>query len=332
MPEKFPLLKAALIGCGKIGWAFQDDPGAARFGICTHAAAWSAIEGVELASVADAVPASAQQCARRWQVPAVYHSLESMLEGTAPDIVSIATPDDQHFAGIKRCLEHPSVRAVLAEKPLATTAAEAEELVALAQRMGKFIMVNYSRRFCDFYVALRERIRSGEFGTLRLARNVYTKGARHNGSHFIDLMRFFFGPLQPKSATMPSWLGPDGHDHDPGLDVRLVTRDGACVVMHNLPPNNYTVFEMDLCFEKARFIFTEGGDTVQEFALVKDQPFAGYTSLTQTAIHQHTLRDYLLRAAENVVAVLRHNAPCLSPASESVVMLQNYENSFGGGS
>ena len=319
-------LKASIVGCGKIGWGFQDDPGAARFGICTHAAAWNHVAGVDLVAVTDKDPANARQCAERWQVPGVYGALDSLLESAAPDIVSIATPDHLHYSGIKACLEHPSVRAVLAEKPLAATAAEAAELDALAKRSGKVLVVNYSRRFCDFYVTLRQRIQAGEFGELRLARNLYTKGARHNGSHFIDLMHCLFGPLRLHSAARPAWLRQDVRDNDPGLDIKLTTTSGATVEMNHLPADQYTVFELDLCFDMARFIFTDGGDTVQEFDMVKDQPFAGYTSLLLKAQHQNTTRDYLLRAAEHVVAILRDGLPNISPASDSVAMLREYES------
>ena len=316
-------LKAAIMGCGKIGWSFQDDPGAGRFGVCTHAAAWTAMAGVELVAVGDSLISSAERCARRWSVPSFHQDLGALLESCSPDIVSIATPDERHFEDIKLCLACPSVRAVLAEKPLAETPAEAMELEAMAHRLGKVIVVNYSRRFCDFYITLRNRIQAGEFGALRLARNVYTKGVLHNGSHFVDLMHFFFGPLRPQSVSKPAWCQAAA-DGDPGLDLLLASAEGATVVMNHLPSSQFTVFEMDFCFERARFVFTEGGNTVREFGLVKDLPFAGYTSLEEIAVHRNVMRDYLLRATENVVAVLMNDAPNLSPASESVALLQEF--------
>lgn len=318
------VMKAAVFGCGKIGWEFQDDPGAAAFGICTHAAAWAAIEGVALAAVSDADPARARRCAERWQAPISSASLAAMLDEARPDIVSIATPDDQHHAAVKACLEFSSVRAVLAEKPLAMTLTEAEELDMLARQHGKTLVVNYSRRFCPFYDSLRRRVQSGEFGALRLARNLYTKGARHNGSHFLDLMRFLAGPFQPVGASLPKWLSHDPRDSDPGLDVQLTAPGGASIVMHHVPANQFTVFEMDLCFERARFVCTEGGDSVLEFGLAADVPFAGYTSLAIVADHRHVMRDYLLHAAQHVVAVLRDGVTNVSPASESVALMRDY--------
>lgn len=319
--------RAAVVGCGKIGWEFQDDPGAARFGICSHASAWDAVDGVELVAVSDVDAGRAQRCAERWRVPFWSGALETLLEGARPEIVSIATPDEQHFAGIKRCLEFPSVRAVLAEKPLAMTLSEAEELEALSQLLGKVLVVNYSRRFCPFYAELGQRIHSDEFGPLRLARNVYTKGVRHNGSHFIDLMNFLMGSLSPAGARRPAWLQGDPLDPDPGLDLWLTSPDGASVVMNHLPGSQFTIFEFDLCFERARFTFTEGGDTVHEYVRTADVPFAGYTSLTHAAVHEHVMRDYVLHAANHVVEVL-NGGTNVSPGRASVQLMGCYQEIF----
>ena len=320
-----PTLRAALWGCGKIGWSFQEDEGAASIGVCTHAAAWSAVAGVQLVAVGDVKLSSAEQCAQRWNVPTHCGDLDALL-ACSPDIVSIASPDAQHFDDVKRCLEHASVKAVLAEKPLANSAAEAAQLEALAQQLGKVIVVNYSRRFCDFYVLLRQRILDGEFGALRLGRCLYTKGALHNGSHFVDLMRYLFGELRAGSATVPAWLSSSVDEVDPGMDVCFTAPNGASIVMHHIPAENFTVFEMDLCFDNARFVFLDGGNTVQEFAIVTDQPFVGYKGLAQPIVHENAMKDYLLRAAENVAGEVRGTAFNLSPASESAALLATFDS------
>ena len=195
----------------------------------------------------------------------------------------------------------------------------------MALRLNKEIVVNYSRRFCDFYVSLRQRIQTGEMGELRLGRCMYTKGALHNGSHFVDLMRYFFGDLRIHSASVPEWLTLAPGDIDPGMDIHFTTGAGASIVMHHIPADNFTVFEMDLCFERARFVFTDGGNTVQEWAIVDGVPFAGYKGLAQTVLHKNAMGDYLLKAAESVVDTVRGNARNISPARESAALLRTFE-------
>ena len=324
-------LKAAILGCGKIGWEFQDDPGAARFGVCTHAAAWSALpDEVELVAVADADEDRARRCAARWGVPHHFPDAQSLLEGVHPQIVSIATPDDTHFALALQCLQHPSVRAVLVEKPLAASVAQAQRLSSLAQELGKVIVVNYSRRFCPIFRGLRDAVRRGEYGPLHLVRGIYTKGLRHNGFHFLDLIHFWFEACRLESFNIPSWAGEARDlDDDPPAHVTFAAAPGSSGALHCMPHQAYTLFEMDLCFARNRFLFTDGGDTLETYSLRKDTPFVGYTSLALESKRQNCVRDYLLHAAQHVLAVLKGIEQNLSSPDTSVYLLQQYYSLCG---
>ena len=61
MPE--PVLRAALVGCGRIASGFADGDG--TMGIYTHAQAYQACPRTELAAVCDVDAAKAEACARR---------------------------------------------------------------------------------------------------------------------------------------------------------------------------------------------------------------------------------------------------------------------------
>ncbi|MDR3400893.1 MAG: Gfo/Idh/MocA family oxidoreductase [Chthoniobacter sp.] len=317
--------RAALIGCGKIGWEFQDDPGAARFGVCTHVAAWNALDNVRLVAVADAHSQKAQRCATRWQVPFAYQDVGELLRGAQPEIVSIATPDESHFSVARECLEYPSVRVVLVEKPLATTFAEASQLDALARSLGKIIVVNYSRRFCPVYQSVRRQIQTGSYGATQLARVVYTKGVRHNGSHALDLMQYWFGDVKLGDAQAPSWNAGADDCFDPPMNVTFSLPGRGEGMLHNLPYQQYTLFELDLCFESARLVFTDGGDVLETHTVVADQPFAGYRSLVRESRQEGCLRDYLLHACRHVAALLGGGVENLSSAAASISLLQEYE-------
>jgi predicted dehydrogenase len=312
-----------LIGCGKIAWGFQEEPGAARYGICTHAAAWSALDQTQLVAVTDANREQAQRCADRWQVPAVCDDVAQLLEKARPQVVSVATPDDTHFPVARQCLEFPSVRAVLVEKPLARAAADAAILHELAGQLNKTLVVNYIRRFCPVYQDVRARISTGEFGPLRLAQVLYTKGLRHNGSHALDLMQYWFGRVSSLRGEVPAWAAND--TADPEMDVTFDLDRGGKGVLHCLPSQDYTVFEADLCFEKARLAFTESGDVVEIHTPRSGYPFAGYRSLVRESRQDGCLRDYLLHAVRHTVAVMDGKAKNLSSAESSIALLEQLD-------
>jgi predicted dehydrogenase len=77
----------------------------------------------------------------------------------------ICTPTQLHFAQASAFLERGVP--VLCEKPLARRRAEILELVAVAERTGMLLSVAYQRRRWATYRALRQLVRSGEFGAVR---------------------------------------------------------------------------------------------------------------------------------------------------------------------
>jgi len=81
-----------------------------------------------------------------------------------PDIraVSVATPDFAHRDPVMQMLE--AGKHVLVEKPLATTAGEAREMVQTAKTHGGKLMVDFQNRWSPPFVRAKEEIRSGAFG------------------------------------------------------------------------------------------------------------------------------------------------------------------------
>src|SRR5258708_1105603 len=74
-----------------------------------------------------------------------YLNFGEMLEKERPDLVSIITPDDRHYAPYKQAME-AGVNCFL-EKPLTMDVAEGRELVALARRQGIRCGINFNHRY-----------------------------------------------------------------------------------------------------------------------------------------------------------------------------------------
>ena len=107
-----------------------------------HARVLAAIPEVELVGVADARPEQARAVAERVGTRAFEHY--SDLLGRV-DAVSVAVPTMLHRAVAGAFLAEGT--ATMVEKPLASTLAEAEELVALARASGALLQVGHIERF-----------------------------------------------------------------------------------------------------------------------------------------------------------------------------------------
>ena len=94
------------------------------------------------------------------------------------EAVVLATPVDTHHPLARAALA--AGRHVLVEKPLATTHAEAQELVALAAEKKRVLMVDHTYVYHPAVERVRELVRAGELGHL----------------HYIDSTRINLGLFQ----------------------------------------------------------------------------------------------------------------------------------------
>lgn len=133
-------MKAVVIGAGHMG----------RY----HAGKLAACKGVELAGVVDADPARAAELAKKHGCPA-FADFKEILSGKA-DVAIVAVPTDRHHEVGMACLERGMH--VLVEKPIATTAEQADELIALAERRRVVLQVGHVERYSKAFSALAARM------------------------------------------------------------------------------------------------------------------------------------------------------------------------------
>jgi predicted dehydrogenase len=91
-------------------------------------------------------------------------SYEALLADPAIDAVVLATPHSMHAAQVIAAAA--AKKHVFCEKPFTLTKREAEDAVAAVRKAGVTLGLGYNRRFHPEMAKLRERIRSGELGTV----------------------------------------------------------------------------------------------------------------------------------------------------------------------
>ena len=95
----------------------------------------------------------------------VYVDYERMLQEHGLDIAVVATPDPLHKAPVLAAIG-AGVPNVIQEKPMATTVADAEEMLEAAERAGARIFINYANRGSAFDRATYHAIRQGLLGEI----------------------------------------------------------------------------------------------------------------------------------------------------------------------
>jgi predicted dehydrogenase len=93
------------------------------------------------------------------------------------DLVTVATPNSTHFEITKAFLEGGFN--VLCEKPMTMTVEEGEEIVKIAAKTGKICAVNYCYSAYPMVREMREMVRTGQVGKIRLIVTNFSHG--HHG-------------------------------------------------------------------------------------------------------------------------------------------------------
>lgn len=91
--------------------------------------------------------------------------------------VTVATPNSTHFEITKAFLE--AGFNVLCEKPMTMTVEEGEEIVRVAEAAGKICAVNYCYSAYPMVREMREMVRTGQIGKVRLVVTNFSHG--HHG-------------------------------------------------------------------------------------------------------------------------------------------------------
>jgi UDP-N-acetyl-2-amino-2-deoxyglucuronate dehydrogenase len=193
-------MRTAIIGCGKVGQ--------------THALALSRLPQSQFVAACDAQLDRAEAIAARYGVKA-FGSVPRMLDECGLDAVTICTPHPQHAA--------PAIAAanagvhVLIEKPMATTLADCDAMLAASKRNNVKLGIVSQRRLFEPVQRMKAAIDAGKIGRPMLGLFLMyswrdpayyrsdpwrgrwdTEGGGvlvNQSPHQLDLLQWFLGPI-----------------------------------------------------------------------------------------------------------------------------------------
>lgn len=177
--------------------------------------AWQRIPDATITALHDRDRAKAETVAQQYGIPRVYDDYGEMLAQEQPDFVDIITPPPTHYALAEMAARQG--RAVICQKPLAPTYAEAAALVQMTQAAGVRMMVHENFRWQPWYREIKRLLDAGELGEVfslyfrfrtgdgrgpdaYLARQPFFRDyprllVYETAIHFIDTFRYLLGEI-----------------------------------------------------------------------------------------------------------------------------------------
>ncbi|SFB06072.1 scyllo-inositol 2-dehydrogenase (NADP+) [Cohnella sp. OV330] len=139
------------IGVGLIGYGYA--------GRTFHAPVIASVPGLALRAV---VERSGDRSKERYPWIRVAKDVAELYDDPTIDLVVIATPSTDHVRFAREALA--AGKHVVVEKPMTTTASEADALIALAKAQGRMLSVFHNRRWDGDFLTVRSLLGQGLLG------------------------------------------------------------------------------------------------------------------------------------------------------------------------
>lgn len=170
---------------------------------------WTKLADAEIVGVADADAAGLEQAKQRLNVREAFADYREMLRTVRPEIVAVCPRHpDQHLEMMLAAIE-AGAEGIYVEKPFCRTPAEADAILAAADRANAKVAVAHSNRYHPTLQAVDALIADGGIGRLLEIRG-RGKGDRRGGgedlwvlgSHVLNLFHYFGGAPISCSAVV----------------------------------------------------------------------------------------------------------------------------------
>lgn len=122
------------------------------------------LEEAEVLMVCDFDARALARAQRRYPAIEITQSFTDVILDPRIEAVVLATPVSTHYSFAKQALQ--AGKSVLVEKPLAQTSTEVLELIEIAERNGKSLMVDHTFLYTSAVRRMKAMVQSGEMGKL----------------------------------------------------------------------------------------------------------------------------------------------------------------------
>lgn len=159
----------------------------------SHIEAYKSNPDVELYAFCDINAERVKTMAEKYGVERTFTDINEMLKLDEIDAVSVCTWNSAHAPCTIAALN--AGKHVLCEKPMATSAKEAIEMKAVAEKNNKLLMIGFVRRFGNDCAILKDFIGADYFGDIYYTKATYLRRNGNPGGWFGDKSRSAGGPL-----------------------------------------------------------------------------------------------------------------------------------------
>jgi len=140
--------------------------------------------GFTVTAVGSRTQQSADAFAEKWGIPTAHPSYEALVADENVDAIYVSTPHPFHYENALLALN--AGKHVLVEKPFVMNAAQAREVVELAEEKNLVVLEAMWTRYLPHMVRIRELLKAGALGELRTLISDHSQNLPKDPKHRIN--------------------------------------------------------------------------------------------------------------------------------------------------
>lgn len=279
----------SLIGCGRIGFLLENDR--LRNKPCTHFGGAVSAK-LNITSACDINPVRLKEFGKTSgiQEDLLYTDYKTLLNDRKPDMAIISTWTDTHAAIALEAIRN-GARLIILEKPAASSLPVVKKIIDNAEKNSCRIIVNHERRFDGRYNKVKEMINSGTIGEVKTVnarmltgpyrgKSLLNEGGGpllHDGTHLVDIIRFFFGDIVSVQGEFTRFTRSTGFEDS--ASAWMQSRDGVNIFLEAGGGRKYFQFELEIWGTDGMILIGNGCNRL--FLKRKSRLYSGFRDLSE---------------------------------------------------
>jgi len=299
---------SALIGCGRIGFFLNDD--SLRKKPCTHFhGAQSA--GINfnffvdnnsdrLETISSSENISPESC---------FSSHNDLFKNHLLDMVTIATWTSSHDSIAISAAEN-GVKTIVLEKPIASDLKKAQKIIDACKQNDTTLFINHERRYDPRYIKAKAIIEKGTIGEVKTVyASVLTGPYRgssyldegggsllHDGTHLIDVLRFFFGDFASARGSFSRDSRKKGFEDR--ASAWLKSHSGIDIFLESGGSRKYFTFEIVISGTEGKLVIGNGYEKL--YTNNQSRFYKGFRDLKSIGFPRFSNKNYFTNLYQDV--------------------------------
>lgn len=264
-----------IVGLGQIGMGYDIGLDPIQY-VYTHARAFSQNPNFSLILGIDPEEKKREIFRSTFHVNAL-GSISEIPRDFSTDILVVASHTNNHLNIIRDFLSRSKPKLILCEKPLSYRVEEATEIVQLCEKNQIPLFVNYIRKSLPEVQYIYKLIQELESYFIKGV-CYYSKGLIHNGTHFLNLLGYWFGiPVQIKKIANGRVIS--DYDAEPDFYIEY---SNARIQFISVREEDYSFYNVELILPTGYLHYHRGGEEILWYSRREDPILKGYYSLSSS--------------------------------------------------